>query len=101
MKRLLGLLLTLSALAAAQVRTIGVGTSISVRTNETIDVKTSDGRVFTGVVDPDVTDATGAVAIPRGSNAELMVRSASSKDLTLDLESVSVNGQRYAIAAET
>ena len=48
MKRLLGLLLALSALAAAQVRTIGTGTSISVRTNETIDAKKSDGRVFTG-----------------------------------------------------
>ena len=100
MKRLLGLLLALSTLAAAQVRTIGTGTSISVRTNETIDVKKSDGRVFTAVVDQDVMDANGSVAIPKGSNAELMVKSASSNDLALDLESVSVNGQRYAVTAD-
>lgn len=100
MKKLLGLLLALSTLAAAQVRTIGAGTSISVRTNETINVKASDGRVFTGVVDQDVTDANGAVAIPRGSNAELIVQKASNNDLTLDLESVTVNGQRYAVTAD-
>jgi len=98
MKRLLGLL-ALATLAVAQVRTIGTGTSISVRTNEAIDAKKSDGRVFTGVVNQDVTDANGNVAIPKGSNAELIVKKASNKDLTLDLESVNVNGQRYAVTA--
>ena len=43
---------------------------------------------------------TAAVAIPKGSNAELIVKNASSKDLTLDLESISVNGQRYAVTAD-
>ncbi|MFN0172699.1 MAG: hypothetical protein ACKV22_40485 [Bryobacteraceae bacterium] len=99
MKTLLGLL-ALATLAVAQVGTIGTGTIISVRTNETIDVKTSDGRVFTGVVDQDVRDANGSVAIPRGSNAELIVKKASNKDLSLDLESVTVNGQRYAVTAD-
>ncbi len=99
MKRLLGLLVV-AALAVAQARTISTGTSIAVRTNETIDVKKSDGRVFAGVVDQDVTDANGNVAIPRGSNAELIVRKASNKDFTLDLESVTVNGQRYAVTAD-
>lgn len=60
MKRLLGFL-ALVTLAVAQVRTIGTGTSISARTNKTIDVKKSNGRVFTGVVDQDVTDANGDV----------------------------------------
>jgi len=92
--------LALATLAVAQVRTIGTGTSISMRTNETIDVKNSDGRVFTGVVDRDVTDANSNVAIPRGSNAELIVKKASNKDLALDLESVTVNGQRYAVTAD-
>jgi hypothetical protein len=99
MKTLLGLL-AMATLAVAQVRTIGTGTSIAVRTNETIDVKQSDGRVFTGVVNQDVTDASGNVAIPRGSNAELIVKKASNKDMTLDLESVTVNGQRYAVTAD-
>ena len=56
--------------------------------------------MFTGVVDQDVMDANGAVAIPRGSNAELMVKSVTSKDLALDLESITVNGQRYAVTAD-
>jgi hypothetical protein len=52
------------------------------------------------VVNQDVTDASGNVAIPRGSSAELIVRKASNKDLTLDLESVTVNGQRYTVNAD-
>jgi hypothetical protein len=71
-----------------------------VRTNETIDVNRSDGRVFTGVVDQDVTDAGGRIAIPRGSNTELIATKASNRDLTLDLESVTVNGQQYAVTAD-
>lgn len=98
MKRLLGLLFV-SSLAVAQVRTIGTGTTIAVRTNETIDARKSDGRVFTGIVDQNVLDANGNVAIPRGSNVELIVKNASNRDLTLDLESVTVNGQRYAVTA--
>jgi len=86
-------------LAVAQARTLGTGTSISVRTNETIDVRKSDGRVFGGLVDQDVTDANGTVAIPRGSAAELIVKKLSNNEMVLDLESVTVNGQRYAVTA--
>ncbi len=100
MKRLLLGILVVATLGVAQARTIGTGTSITVRTNEMIDAKKSDGRVFAGVVDQDVTDTNGNVAIPRGSNAELIVRKASNKDLTLDLESVTVNGQRYTVNAD-
>ena len=83
----------------SQTRTIGAGTSISVRNNETINVRKSDGRVFSGVVYQDVIDENGNIAIPRGSVAELMVRDTANRDLTLDLESVDVNGQRYAVIA--
>lgn len=86
--------------SGAQGRTIGAGTSISVRTNESIDVKNSDGRVFGSVVNQDVMDANGNLAIPKGSNAELIVRNDSNQDLALDLESVTVNGQRYAVTAD-
>jgi hypothetical protein len=82
-------------------RTISTGSTISVRTNEMIDVKKNDGRVFTGVVDQDVMDTNGGIAIPRGSNAELIVRNASSRDLAIDLESVTVNAQRYTITADS
>ena len=99
MKRLLGLF-ALTALAFAQAGTVGNGTNISVRTSERIEVKKRDGRVFTGIVDQDVRDANNSVAIPRGSRVELTVKKLSSNDLVLDLESVTVNGQRYAITAD-
>ncbi len=98
MKKLLGLF-ALTTLAFAQGGTIGSGTSISVRTSERIDVKKSDGRVFTGVVDQDVRDANSRVAIPRGSQVELAVKRLAQSDLVLDLESVTVGGHRYAVTA--
>jgi hypothetical protein len=80
-----------------QTRMIGAGSSISVRTNEAIDVRRSDGRVFSGTVNQDVIDADGGLAIPRGSSVELIVKSISNQDLVIDLASVTVNGQRYAV----
>ena len=94
------LLFAVATLATAQVRTIGAGANIAVRTNQTIDARQSDGRVFTGVVYQDVTDSNGNVAIPRGSDVELIVRNVSSNDMVLDLESVTANGQRYALVAD-
>jgi hypothetical protein len=93
-------LIVVAAVALAQSRTIGSGTSVTVRTNEKIDAKKSDGRVFSGSVDQDVTDTNGSVMLPRGSSAELVVRQGSNRELSLDLESVTVNGQRYAVTAE-
>lgn len=98
MKRLLGLF-AVAALAVVEAGTIGAGASIPVRTNETIDVNKSDGQVFAGMVAEDVLDANGNVAIPKGSSAELIVRKASNKELSLDLESITVSGQRYAVTA--
>lgn len=85
--------------ASIQPRTIGAGTTISVRTNEAIDAKNSDGQVFGGVVNQDVTDSNGNIAIPKGSNVELVVKNLSNDELALDLDSVTVNGQRYVITA--
>jgi hypothetical protein len=76
------------------------GTMISIRTNEAIDVERRDNRVYYGTVDQDVRGDNGRLAIPRGSNVELIVRVARDNDLILDLESVVVNGQRYAIKTE-
>jgi len=76
------------------------GTIIPVRTNETIDVERRDNRVYHGTVDQDIRGENGRIAIPRGANAELMVRVAPDNDLILDLESVVVNGQRYAIKTD-
>jgi hypothetical protein len=76
------------------------GTNVTVRTNEAIDVERKDNRVYTGVVDQDVRGDDGRLAIPRGSTVELIVRAARDNDLVLDLESVTVNGQRFAIRTD-
>src|SRR5262249_29150486 len=78
------------------------GTYISVRTVRSIDADRDDGRVFPPVVDEDVWDDSRRLAvpaIPRGSAAELSVRTARDGDLVLDLESVTVKGHRYGVAA--
>ena len=83
-----------------QARTaIEADTTFVVRTDEAIDVKTADGLVFQGTVDEDVLDRDGEVAIPEGSTVELLARK-NGDEMTLDLESVTVNGQRYAVLAD-
>ena len=85
---------------AAQARSvIDADTTLQVRTTEPIDVKTADGLIFKGTVDKDVLDRNGEVAIPEGSTVELMARK-SGDEMTLDLESVTVDGQRYAVQAD-
>jgi hypothetical protein len=76
------------------------GTNISVRTNDSIDAERADNRVYYGAVDQDVRGQNGRLAIPRGSRVELIVRVMRDNDLVLDLESVNVNGQRYAIQTD-
>ncbi len=83
--------------AGSPMKTIAVGTSILVRNNETIDIQKSDGREFSGAVSQDVLDENGDVAIPRGSYAELIVKTNSDEYLALDLESVEVKGLRYSV----
>jgi hypothetical protein len=76
------------------------GMTISVRTNEPIDANRTDYRVYTGIVAQDVRGRDGRVAIPRGSTVELMVRGSRNNELVLDMESVNVNGQRYAVRTD-
>ena len=81
------------------------GTEISVRSNETIDSGTAaEGQSYAAEVPEDVMDASGRVAIPRGSTARLIIVSASkggsirgASDLVLSLGSVSVGGRRYDV----
>jgi len=70
---------------------------VNVRPTESIDVERKDNRVYYAIVDQDVRGNNGQIAIPRGSKVELIVRVERDNDLILDLESVMVNGQRYAI----
>lgn len=82
-----------------------VGTEIPVRTEETIDSgKAAEGQVFAADIARDIRDASGAVVIPRGSNAQIVIKSASkggkirgASDLVLDMKSVSIGGQLYRL----
>ena len=83
------------------------GSSLSVRTDETIDEKNAfEGRTFSASVVQDVSDSGGRIVIPRGSQARLIVRRVSeggtmtSGNFVLDLESVTVNGRRYVVNTE-
>jgi len=85
--------------------TIQNGTELSVRTNEMIDSSTAtSGQRFSAVIAADVLDSTGAVRIPRGSDAQLVIRNAnadgsnSSSDLVLDVDSLTVAGTRYNVS---
>ena len=81
------------------------GTNVSVRNEETIDSgKAVDGQTYPAEVTRNVKDAAGNVVIPRGSNAQIIIRSASkggirhASDLVLDLASVSIDGRQYQLS---
>jgi hypothetical protein len=82
-----------------RVTRIEPGTVLTVRTQDYITSRRSDGRVYYGNVDQDVFGSNGRLAIPRGSRVEMIVRVERDNDLNLDLESVTVNGVRYALDA--
>jgi hypothetical protein len=94
-------------LSAIQTKTftLPAGALIPVRSEETIDAAVaSQGQTYAAEVTRNITDADGAVVIPRGSNAQIIIRSASrggrikgASDLVLDLDSVSVEGRRYTL----
>lgn len=86
--------------------TVTAGTEIQVRTDQAINVKEAGrvGETYTGTVANEVLDTNGRVAIPKGSRAELRLVSVPSKssgnDMTLDLDSVTVDGRRYRISSD-
>ena len=96
-------MLVTPSLAVAQaweyVNPIPAGTSVQVRTTETIESQSMDGRIYKGIVENDVRDSQNRLAIPRGATAELVVRRGADNDLVLDLDSVMVNGRRYGVDA--
>jgi hypothetical protein len=100
--------------AAAATRTgretvvIPSGTEVSVRTNQDIDSgSASVGQKFEGMVANDVSGSSGEVEIPKGSNAELVIREVNAGGITkapemaLDLSSVEVHGKRYLVNTST
>jgi len=81
------------------------GTELPVRTNETIDsVRAAEGQGFAAEVSKDVLNSAGTVVISKGSQAQLVIVSASqggkirgASDLVLNLASVTVGGRRYRL----
>jgi hypothetical protein len=84
---------------------VPAGARVQIRTDENIDSRTAtDGQTYAAEIYRDVTDGTGAVVLPQGANAQLVIRSANrggrltgASDLLVDLASVSVGGRRYAL----
>ena len=97
-KTLLGLSFALCSFTGIRAETIAKGTTIPVRTNDAIDARdTGNGRVYSAVIDRDVIDDKGRIAIARGSDVELMVRDIGHHTIALDLDAVVVNGKRYSV----
>ena len=101
---LISALFTVAALAQPQQHMLNSGTQIQVRTDQAIQATSANvGKTFTATVSKDVMDANGEVAIPAGSPAHIQVMQAgdNSGDVTVDLRSVNVNGNRINLSSET
>ncbi len=85
----------------AEMRTIPLGSTIQIRNNEPISLKTAElGQTFPGIVERDVLDSKGVVAIPRGSVALLVVLGGSGTgERLLDIGGVAVAGRHYGLEA--
>jgi hypothetical protein len=84
---------------------VPAGAELPVRTEETIDSAVArEGQTYAAEIAADVRDRDGAVVLPRGANAKIVIRSASgggkfhgAADLVMDLDSVSVGGRQYRL----
>jgi hypothetical protein len=90
-----------------QTYVIPASAEIQVRVNENIDSSTAtEGRTYSAEVNQDVKAEDGGVAIPRGAQADLVIReikeggTVTSPQLVLDLQSVRIDGRRYLISTE-
>jgi hypothetical protein len=89
----------------AEFRTIPAGATIEVRNNDAIDSQAAQvGQTFSGVVEADLRDTEGRVAVPRGANATLVVRAANGQgklqgqsELAVDVGSVDMDGHHYRL----
>jgi hypothetical protein len=72
-------------------------TTMIVRVPDAIRTDESDGRVFRSFVAQDVRNRRRALIIPRTSEVELIVRRLPDNEIVLDLDSVTVNGERFGL----
>jgi hypothetical protein len=76
------------------------GSELAIMTNERIDSRdVVDGQTFAAQVNEDIRNSDGSIAIPRGSDANLITRRVEGNgDLTLDVQSITVGGRRYRVS---
>ena len=81
------------------------GTQISVRTDQSINSQSAaEGAVYPASIAQDVMDGDGQVVIPRGSQANMVIRRVNEGDtfsngsLVLDLDSIRFNGRLYHVS---
>ena len=87
------------------VRTIPAGARIRVRNSDRIMAGVAEtGQTFPGIIIDDVMGDDGGVAIPRQSDATLIVRESRGQgkikgrsEIAIDLDSVTVGGKKYAL----
>jgi hypothetical protein len=80
------------------------GTQLVILTNEAVDSKTAAAnQLYSAQVNQDVIDSSNELIVPKGSPAQLMIRTVSSggvtgsSQITLDIQSITVNGRRYNV----
>src|SRR5207249_657197 len=87
--------------------TLPPGTEISVRTDEAINSETlTDPRIYPASIQRDIIDSEGRVVIPRGAQADLVIRRVDDGDtfnngeLVLDVDVIRVDGRAYTVSTE-
>ena len=80
------------------------GTQLVILTNEAVDSKTAaSNQLYSAQVNQDVIDSSNELIVPKGSPAQLMIRTVSSggvtggSQITLDIRSITVNGRQYNV----
>jgi hypothetical protein len=86
---------------------VPTGTEIAVRTNDAVDSQNvSEGQTYSATVLQDIKGTAAETLIPKGSDAQLLIRQVNSggatgsPQLILDLQSITVNGRRYRVSTE-
>lgn len=79
---------------------LAAGTEVVVVTNERINARNAvEGQTFSAQIQENIRDNDGSIAIPRGSDARLVVRQMENNgDLILDVDSITVEGRRYRVS---
>jgi hypothetical protein len=87
-------MMVVSNFALAQMLTSG--TEIKVRTDTAINAQSATaGQTYAATVSQDVKDSSGNVVVPSGSRARLAAVQTSDNQISLALQSLTANGQRY------